>query len=202
MAFPGEGPPAPDFLTGGGDRPRARRAVLIVAAASVVALGSGLAALLALDGSEGSRKTAATATPTSPSRDPDSVAGPVFLEHLPKCTRTDHHHVLTLAFGVSNLGRASLVLLGASPILDGDDVLRLARVRLGAHMCAARAGRQPVRLAPADEAVVAMTFHIGARCPHESLVAARVTFDAGPAGVVHSDSSALTDLSRLGFAQC
>lgn len=93
-------------------------------------------------------------------------------------------------------------LLGAAPIVSDQRVLRLTRVRLGDIACADRGDRRPVRLGPTGDAVVAMTFHVTTRCPHDSLVAARVTFDAGAAGIVHTESSALTDLSRLTFAQC
>jgi hypothetical protein len=94
------------------------------------------------------------------------------------------------------------VLLGASSLSGADGVLRLTRVRLGRDECADNGGPHPIKLAPSDAAVVAMTFHVSDRCPHDSIVAARVTFDAGADGVVHSDSSALTDVSRLSFAQC
>jgi hypothetical protein len=201
MGLLGDADPGPDLLSGGGDRPRHRRTWLIGAAGAVVA-GAVALAVAAHDPAAG-RDPAAAGAPTAPAghRAAESL-GAVFLQHLPRCTQTDHHHLLRVAFGVSNLGQGPLVLLGASPIVSDNGVLRLTRVRLGDAACADRGDRQPVRLGPSGAAVVAMTFHVTSRCPHDSLVAARVTFDAGAAGIVHSESSALTDLSRLAFAQC
>jgi hypothetical protein len=172
--------------------------VVGAAAAALLAGAVALAAVAAHDPA-GVRKSATTAAPTP---QVDKRAGPVFLEHLPGCTRTDHHHVLTVAFGVSNLGRARLLLLGASPLLSDDGPLRLTRVRVGLDRCADGGGIRPVPLEPSHEAAVAMTFRVNRHCPHGSLVAARVSFDAGAAGIVHSESSALDDLSRLRFVQC
>ena len=200
MAFPGSPDPSPDLLSGG-DRSRLTRTVLVSVAVGVLAIAAVVLAVAGGHSPSGSRRTAATATPATGQRAPVSP-GSVFLEHLPKCTRTDHRNLLSVAFAVNNLGSGPLLLLGASSLSGTDGVLRLNRVRLGVDECADRGRRQPIRLAPSDVAVVAMTFHVSARCPHDSLVAARVTFDAGAAGIVHSDSSALTDVRRLSFAQC
>ena len=78
----------------------------------------------------------------------------------------------------------------------------LTGVRLGLGSCAAAGGTDPVRLAPAANAVVAMTFRVGEECPRNTLIAARVTFDTGATGIVHADSSELTNLDGLRFAQC
>jgi hypothetical protein len=200
MTVPGDSDPRPDVLSGGRNRPRVRRPTLIGTVAGALVVGALVLATAVTRHSIGSNQTAATPTPTT--QRPAEPSGSVFLEHLPTCTRTDHHDVLTVAFGVSNLGPGSLVLLGAQPRVSDEDVLQLTRVRLGVAPCADAGGRGPVRLAQADDAVVAMTFHLTAQCPHDTLLAARVTFDAGTAGLVHSDSSALTDLSRLDFVQC
>src|SRR4051812_34343882 len=40
-------------------------------------------------------------------------AGSVFFERMLGCTRTDHRHRLSVAFGVTNLGSRPLTLLGA-----------------------------------------------------------------------------------------
>jgi hypothetical protein len=200
MTFPGGADPGPDVLSGGSQRSRLRRTSVVGAVIGALLVGAIVVAAVVTRHSVGTTETAATPTSASPS--PAKPPGSVFLEHLPKCTRTDHHDVLTVAFGVSNLGPGALLLLGAQPRVSDEGVLRLTRVRVGADPCADNGGRGPVRLAPADDAVVAMTFHLSERCPHDSIVAARVTFDAGAAGLVHSDSSALTDLSRLQFVQC
>jgi hypothetical protein len=181
---------------------------LIGAIIGAVAVGAVVLAGAVRHHPSASRETGSTeaGSPEAPSptagHQSDEPSGSVFLEHLPKCTQTDHHSTLTVAFTVNNLGAGPLVLLGAAPLTGGDDALRLTRVRLGADACAGDGGARPVRLARAGSAVVAMSFRVGARCPDASPVAARVTFDAGPAGIVHADSSALTDLSRLAFAQC
>ena len=202
MTFSGGADPGPDLLSGGDNRSTGRRAALTVAVMGALALGAFLLVRADPQRTGGSRETAATAPPTPASHRPAAPSGSVFLEHLPRCTRTDHHHALTVAFGVSNLGPGALVLLGATPLTSDDGVLRLTGLRLGDGTCAGHGSNDPVRLAPADQTVVAMTFRVSARCPHGSLLAARVSFDAGSSGIVHSDSSALTDLNRLDFAQC
>jgi hypothetical protein len=175
--------------------------VLIVGVVGVVAIGGVVLARGRSHQAAGHRAAATGASPASTHRSVNSP-GSVFLEHLPKCTRTDHHHVLTVAFGVTNLGPKSLLLLAAAPLTSDDGVLRLTRVRLGVDACGAGGGKNPIELAPTGEAVAAMTFHVNAECPHRTIVAARVTFEAGGGGIVHSDSSGLANLSELTFAQC
>src|SRR4051794_1729651 len=112
MTLPGGADPGPDQLSSGGDRSRVQWTLTTLVIGVVAILGIVLARNASNDSndSDGSRRPPApTASPsTSPAPQPSGrPAGTVFLEHLPGCTRTDHRHALTVAFGVDNLGPAS-----------------------------------------------------------------------------------------------
>jgi hypothetical protein len=141
-----------------------------------------------------------TTTPTGPEPVIVRKGGSVFLEHLGACTRTDHVNRLRLAFGVTNLSNHPLRILSAS-LLGGVSGLRLTHVQIGAAPCAAVRAPRGARLLPAQAAVVALSFAVGPQCPDDGIVAARVTIDAEQ-HILHADSSALTDLQALHFAQC
>lgn len=195
---------APERLSGG-DGPR----INWTAAAVIVVLIAG-AVLLARAAHHDSRRAAAGRehtlppgpAPTLPANTPPLHLGTVFLEHLPECTRTDHRHRLSVALGVTNLGSKALVLLGATPLTSDAVLVQPVGERLLTGGCAGTSAKGPVRLAPGADAVVALSFRIGAGCPRHALVSAEVGFDGGHAGIVHADSSLLANLDRLDFVQC
>ena len=190
-----------DQLAGGaGDWSAHRRwvAAVLVLLLVVVVVGVRLA---------GHRHTAAAPAPPPPvapspsdTRPPTPVAGSVFIEHLARCTRTDHRHRLTLAFAVTNLGRRPLQLVAATPQVLGGTLL-LDQVRIGAGPCAAVGDDRARRLLSAGSAVVAMSFRLGLGCPHDASVLARMTFRRSGL-VLHAESTQLADLSAISFQQC
>jgi hypothetical protein len=141
-----------------------------------------------------------TTTPTGPEPAIVREGGSVFLEHLAACTRTDHLNRLRLAFAVTNLSNHPLRILSAS-FLGRVSGLRLTHVQIGAAPCADARAPHGVRLSPAHAAVVALSFAVGPQCPDDGIIAARVTIDAEQ-HILHADSSALTDLQALHFAEC
>jgi hypothetical protein len=194
----------PEQLTGG-DGPRVRW----TAAVAVAVLVAG-AVLLARAGHHPVRPSAAhhhvalppAPAPTATATTPAVHVGSVFLEHLLQCTHTDHHHRLSVALGVTNLGGRSLLLVSAVGVSSDIVLVQPTSVRVGTQPCGAAPARGPVRLGPGADAVITLAFRIGAACPRHALVSARVSFDGGSAGIVHADSAQLANLGRLDFVQC
>jgi len=205
MVDPGydEQEPEPEQLSGGaGPRPN------WTAVAAVVVLLAG-AVLLARAAHHDARQSAARhkqATQPLPLPGPTAVrrvhVGSVFIEHLLRCTRTDHRHHLSVAMGLTNLGGHPLQLVGVSGVSSDLVLVRPVGFQIGRQACAGAPASVPFRLAPGGDAVVTVTFRVGSVCPRHALVSAQVAFDAGSAGVVHADSSQLANLDRLNFAQC
>jgi hypothetical protein len=188
----------------GGDSPR----VNWTAVAVLVVLVAG-AVLLARAAHHDNPRAAAHRNVIQPGPAPTATTtesrvhvGSVFLEHLLQCTRTDHHHRLTVALGVTNLGGRSLLLVSAVGVSSDLILVQPMSVRFGAHKCGGAPLPGPVRINPGADAVVTVAFRIGAECPRHALVSARVSFDGGRAGIVHADSAQLADLDRLNFVQC
>jgi hypothetical protein len=75
-------------------------------------------------------------------------------------------------------------------------------VRIGRRGCASSSPDDTLRLAPGAAAVVNLGFRVGPDCPRHALVSARVSFDAGTAGILHADSSQLANFEKLSFVQC
>jgi hypothetical protein len=205
MVHPDDDADEPEQLAGG-DGPRLNWAAVAV----VVVLIAG-AVLLARAGHHHTRSATARHKQTTlpaPAPAPAPAApkvhlGSVFLQHLLQCTRTDHRHMLSVALGVTNLGDRSLLLLGASGVSSDEFLVQPSSVRIGTQPC----GRRPssvhrVLLGPGHDAVVMLAFRVGTACPSHALVSARVSFDGGPAGVIHADSSQLANLDKLKFTQC
>ena len=201
MPEPGHDEHEPEQLSGG-DGPRLNWSaiavvIVLVAGALVLARANHHHAHPAADGHQRSSQPLPV-----PSSVPRAHVGSVFLGHLSQCTRTDHRHHLSVAVGVTNLGGHSLQLVSAAGVSSDLVLVQPVGVRFGTRSCAGTAAAVPFRLSPGDDAVVTLTFRVGALCPRHALVSAQVAFDAGSAGVVHADSSQLADLDKLRFTQC
>lgn len=193
--------PPPEQLPGG-DRPRVNWSAVAV----VLVLVAG-AVLLARVAHHNHRQRAAehqqhpVPAPALPSAAPQVHLGSVFLEQLTRCTHTDHQHVLSLGFGVTNLGAHPLVLVGAAGITTDAVLVHPLGSRIGTEGCGQSVSGHPVRLDPGGDAVVTVAFRIGVTCPRRAFVSARLSFDGGPAGIVHADYSQLP-VDRFAFVQC
>jgi hypothetical protein len=190
----------PEQLTGG-DGPR-----LNWTAVAVVVVLIAAAVLLARSAHHETRAVADrrehSVPPAPGASTPVIKLGTIFLARMLQCTRTDHRHQLSVAVGVTNLGSHSLTLVNAAGITSDAVLVQPLGVRIGTAGCASSALEHPIRIGPGRDAVVTLVFRVGAACPRNTLVSARVSFDGGSAGVVHADSSQLEDLDRLDFVQC
>jgi hypothetical protein len=199
MVVPGESDSAPDQLSG----EAASRSWWVAAALAGVLITGGV--LVAEAAHPSSRGRAAHATATG-SPTPVAVVrrihiGSVFLQHLPACTRTDHHHRLTVAVGVRNIGGQALQLISGVGRSTDPFAIRPFGSSFGPGPCGGSRAA-PLRIESGSVTVVRLRFYVANKCPNDALVSARVAFDGGHAGVVHADSSQLADLSKLGFTQC
>jgi hypothetical protein len=202
MVDPDHGGHEPEQL-GGGDEPRVRW----TAFAAVAVLIAGAVLLVRIGHHHSPSSAAHRHEPVPPAPAPTATprkvhVGPVFLEHLPQCTQTDHRHRLSVAIDVTNLGGRSLLVVNAVGISSDVVLVQPTNVRFGTQKCGASPEPGPVRIGPGSDSVVRLAFRIGAACPRRALLSARVSFDGGSAGIVHADSSELADLGRLGFVQC
>jgi hypothetical protein len=139
-------------------------------------------------------------TQAAPPTKPFPYRGSVFLEPLQECLATDHQQTLRLAVEVTNLSSGKLRVLAATPVSSLPDV-RLTAVTYWQRACGGVTKPSQLVLASGQHVVVALTLALGATCPADDLIGARITFEAGGERL-RAESSTLADLAHVRFAQC